>query len=173
MRRLAITFIAFLLVSCASVGPDYKYRETIKVDPYEPDRWSHVITQRSNGRSLSEMVPKGQTLKNWKEIITFQFYAKEVDSHSVSQHLQTKERLLRRACPGIKFNVLSSNEKEALYEWSINGCIGHADQFAIARYIKTEQGIHHVGYEKKTIQKLEEEWSKWRKVIKSARVVKI
>lgn len=158
------------------VRQSYSYPETpemIQVNVYDNTRWNRGSGTKSDRQFITEAVPKGQTVHNWKEIITMQYYSKSADNYSISQHLKEKQVLLKNACPNISFKVLSETETEAVYKWSIKDCKGQEDQFEVARFIKTEHGIHRVSYAQKSKAHDIAEHNKWLKIVKEAYVVKI
>lgn len=145
----------------------------IQVNVYDNTRWDRGTGTGNAGYFITEAVPKGQTVHNWKEMITMQYYSKKADNRSISKHLQDKKQVLTKVCPDIDFKVLSETETEAVYKWSVANCKGHQDQFELAKFIKTEHGVHRVAYAQKSKTQDKAEHDKWLKIIKAAYVVKI
>lgn len=175
MKKLLLPLLSiFLLSSCMLAQPKrYTYPEMVQVNVYDNTRWNQGKGGGNENQFITEATPKGQTVNNWKELITLQYYSKNADNYSITQHLKEKESLLTSVCPNIKFNILSESDKDAVYQWSISNCKGQEDQFEVARYIKTDNGIHRVSYSQKNSNPMQEDYEKWLYIIKDARVVKI
>ena len=173
-KIITVVLATFILSSCMLAQPKkYTYPEMVQVNVYENSRWQQGKGGGDANQFITEATPKGQSVNNWKELITLQYYSKATDNYSITQHLKEKESLLTGACPDINFNLLSESGTEAVYQWSISNCKGQDDQFEVARYIKTDNGIHRVSYSQKNSSPTQKDYDKWLYIIKDARVIKI
>lgn len=172
MKKIPVTIlIILLLTSCMPPQTKPSYSEKVQVNVYDNSRWELGVGSGNANQFITESVPKGQTVNNLNEIITLQFYSKNIDNHSIRLHLKEKEALLTGICSKVNFQILSETNIEAMYQWILIDCKGHDDQFEVARYIKTENGIHRISYAQKNSNPSQEDFDKWLYIVREARVV--
>ncbi|WP_057462015.1 hypothetical protein [Pseudovibrio sp. POLY-S9] len=71
MRRLLGAVFALLIASGLSFASDLK-NENLLVGM--PEGYKVAFSQNKNGLLVSEMIPRGQSLKNWKDMVTVQIH---------------------------------------------------------------------------------------------------
>lgn len=98
------------------------------------------------GTVFQEYVLKGETVQNWSELVTIQFFPELQDKVSLENFEQSNKANMLKICSNVQWKTLSSNDKERVWEWSIKNCAGQSDQSEIARIIKTKEGIHVFHY---------------------------
>lgn len=157
---------------------EWSYPETISLPLQQRDRWQWGSERKDFDESIIESVPRGQSLNNWREIITFQYYSSQRrrftkfgDMTSVSARLKEKQWVLNLVCPNSTLQVLREDPDEAIYTWSTNGCKGHEPQFEFARFVRTRNGIHRIAYAKKATEFTDDEKHRWLKTINAATII--
>jgi hypothetical protein len=139
---ILFTGITFSLSAKEVAQPVFDNREwaegwSIQQDP----------TQRPPpGTVYKEYVLKGETVENWSELVTLQFFPGLQDKTSLENFEQLNKTNLLKVCPNANWKTLSSNDNERVWEWSIKNCTGQPDQSEIAKVVKTKEGIHIFHY---------------------------
>src|SRR5215813_5028757 len=102
---------------------------------------------RNNGEAIfEEYVLEGETVENWSELITSQFYPGLQKVTNPDLFEGGKRAYLSLVCPEIVWKSLYQTPGERMWEWSIQGCQGQQDQSEIARLVRTQQGFHILHY---------------------------
>jgi hypothetical protein len=89
-----------------------------------------------------EYVVDGDSVENWKELITIQYFPGLQKKTNLDIYEAMTRRNLALICPSIKWEPLSQSSDERIWKWSIEGCQGQPDQSEIARAKRTDEGIH-------------------------------
>jgi hypothetical protein len=127
--------------------------------------WSNK-TERS---AMYEFVPKGQTVQNWKELVTLQFYPGMQD-RSAADFMKSFLALLQSDEPLAKAEMISSSPDDTMMEWNVLGSKQNADQFELDRVIRGKQGLHMIHYAVKTSSFSSADRSKWLNFLRSAKL---
>lgn len=144
-----------------------------KAAPVFDDRsWKLGWSQNKGGAVYEEYVLDGETVENWSELVTIQFFPglnKQTNPDIFEAGQKTN---LSSVCPSIIWEPLYQSDNERIWKWSISGCSGQQDQSEIARLIKTDGGFHvwHYAIKKSSIP-LEKE-KVWLEKLKAIEVVK-
>lgn len=156
---------------------EWKYPESVSLPVDQRDRWQWGTNRTDFDEAITESVPKGQSLNNWREIITFQYYSSQRrrftrfgDMNTISARLKEKEWVLNSACPNSSFEILNAGSEDTVYSWRTSGCNGHEAQFEFARFVRTSNGIHRIAYAKKGAGYTDEEKRRWLKIINAATI---
>lgn len=125
----------------------------------------------SQTRMGTFLVPKGQTVQNWTELITIQSYpnykktsAKEFMNHFLA-HMQKNE-------PTVKSKYISSSPTNAVAEWSIANSQRCPNQHGLERAMRGPQALHVIHYAVKTNKWAEADRNKWLNILNKATIIK-
>jgi hypothetical protein len=118
---------------------------------------------------MYEFVPKGQTVEDWKELVTLQFYP-GLQNRSSADFMNAFISKLQSDEPLAKAEMISSSPDDTLMEWNVLGSKENADQFELDRVIRGKQGLHMIHYAVKTSSLSPEERSKWLNFLRTARL---
>jgi hypothetical protein len=173
MSKPIALLLVSILTSCTIVIPISQPQELVQVNAFDDTRWQRGVGAGNSEYFITEAVPKGQTVDDWEEMITLQFYSKHSHSDSIEKHLRRKEGLLVDACPDVEFVVLYQRDEETAYQWSVDACEGQEDQCEWARFIKTDRGVHRIAYTHKAPPHDRSECVKWLRVVEEAHVVEV
>jgi len=114
-----ICFLALLFTACATdpvaylspgSGPQTTWRIFVG-----NEHWYRGTQSRTRNSHLLEFVPEGQTVENWKEIITDAF----IPGHfsTTTDFVRANLSDLRTVVDGFQSTIISDTGNEALYEW--------------------------------------------------------
>lgn len=126
----------FLLVSVAmAAGPD--------APKFDGRTWTVGHQQRNSNQSITEYVLPGQTVENWKELVTSEVYFKAIPMSAVIRMFEAK---LSRGCPSLVFTVIKQDEQAALIEWRDSGCGGFEPSSELARFAIEQDRVYRLAY---------------------------
>lgn len=171
MNRIVKLAIALLLATglSQSVVSASEWTESIKVNfALDDKQWDLGWSNKSEDVYILEFVPKGQTVENWKELITFEFYPGLQKKINCSQFANGFLQRLTTDEPKVRVMSYLDKPDNAIFEWVLNGSAKNADQDELDRCIFGKQGLHMVHYVKKTKSLSLAERTKWRKFLDSA-----
>ena len=169
MRRIFSYFsLTIVLVVFLSNSAAAKRAESISL-PFKLDNKSWTFGSQT--RMGTFLVPKGQTVQNWRELITLQFYPnfkktppKEFMNHFLA-HLHKNE-------PAVKSKYISSSFDNALAEWNISNSKRCPNQHGLDRVMKGPQGLHVIHYAIKTNNWSQTDRNKWLNILNKAKISK-
>lgn len=142
---------AWLLMASIAVaaGPD--------TPKFDGRAWTVGHQQRNDFQSVTEYVLPGQTVENWKELVTSEVYFKPIPIAAVVKMFEAK---LSRGCPSLAFTVIRQDEQAALIEWRDSGCGGFEPSSELARFAIEKDGVYRLAYSVKGSMKPEKrtEW---------------
>ena len=100
--------------------------------------------QQQNGKqSLIEYVLPGQTVENWKELVTSSLFFQPVP---VAPFVEKLHASLAQGCPSLVWNMIRQDEKTAIYEWRDSGCGGFEPTSELARVTIERDGLYRLAY---------------------------
>ena len=156
MKNSIIAFVLIYLVLGAGCATTQESVQTQQAKPQEEGlQWSvpaagtHWVTGNSKyieGKySITELVPKGETVNNWSELLTIQNFAAILGTpEAFLDQLKTSREKL---CPGTTtWNVIAKDEHSILYEWQAKPCVRWPDQHEISRIIDGQWNRFRIAY---------------------------
>jgi hypothetical protein len=109
--------------------------------------WTVGHQQANDKQSLTEYVLPGQTVDNWRELVTSTVFFQPVP---VARLVDEIHRLMSRDCPSLVWNVIRQDETTAVFEWRDSGCGGFESQTEIDRITIEKDGLYRLAYAVKT-----------------------
>ena len=127
----------------------------------DPLKWVEGNFQYVKGKySITELIPKGETMQNWSELMTIQNFANP--SGTPEGSFESVKRLREKICPGqTTWNVIAKDEHSILYEWRAKSCAGFPEQHEIARIIDGRWNRFRIAYTAKVSEIPAESRSAW------------
>ena len=115
------------------------------------------ISRETIGRASLEYVLPGQTVDNWKELVTSEVFFKPMPI-AVCRQAVRGEGLSRLSVP--RFTVIRQDEQTAVVEWRDSGCGGWEPSSELARFAIEKDGVYRLAYSVKGSMKPEKrkEW---------------
>lgn len=121
--------------------------------------------QDGNARQIIfELVPEGQTIDAWKEMVAQQI---EFTDISLREHFDGWRAMLLRADPKIKITEEKMDDGSILATYVSEA----ADEMSIRRFMKARDGVYMVAYHVRPKFKTDPIWNLWHDIIASASMV--
>src|ERR1700694_2397816 len=148
MKKPALWFAVTLLCGPVAMAGDRDSLELV-LDDQEQAKWEVGYSKQSGDITITEFVPKGETVKNWTKMLTIQGFRKSWGSPSVQALAEGFKKGLAQKCQGVIWNVIENQKNEIVYEWSVENCSGVEDQHEIAKCIQGRWTQFRVAYTSK------------------------
>ena len=171
-RSLGVLVVAMLVA--ASLGTS-NAKKPVEV----PERWSfrfddrewHLGYQVANRQEAArEYVLVGQTIENWKELVTSHYFAHGVPLRDYFEQVKAG---LSRGCPSLTTSVLEESDDNMLYEWRHDGCQSYPPQHQIDRVTRSGKGMLQLSFVEKTAQLSQEKRTAWLAILKAASILPV
>ena len=132
--------------------PQLVFREGLRLSLPTDTKWVTGNSQTIEGKyEINELIPEGETIQNWSELITIQNFASM--SGTPEQILEQLKVIREKACPGsTEWNIIDKNEHSILYEWRAKPCAGYPEQHEIARIIDGNWNRYRIAYTAKVTE---------------------
>ena len=105
--------------------------------------WTVGNQQRNARQSLTEYVLPGQTVDNWKELVTSTVFSQPVPIAPFVERLRAS---LSQGCPSLVWNGIRQDEKTAVFEWWDAGCGGFEPTYEMDRVTIEKGGLFRLAY---------------------------
>ena len=139
---------------------------------YDQRSWHMGREVKQDAKYSVDYLPQGDTLPEWKEIITIQAFGGIQDKGTPEEFaLVMKKHISEWGGDKVTWNMISASDIDCIYEWQIKGKENFIDQYEIARIIKGSEGFHLVHYAKRTAVIDDNERHNWLERLKSAKLV--
>jgi hypothetical protein len=112
--------------------------------------WTVGNHQQSGSQILSEYVLPGQTVEDWKELVTTTTYLDARHAVPLASFVDRIHRSMGQGCPSLVWTVIQQDDKRATFEWHDSGCGGFPPQAEMDRLAVGDQGVYRLAYAVKT-----------------------
>ena len=113
--------------------------------------WQVSREVKQDSKLSVEYVPQGDTLPDWKEIVTIQAFGGLQDKGTPEEFAAVIEKHIRDwGGDKVTWNTLAISDDDLVYEWQIKGKENTADQYEMCRIVKGSSGFHLVHYAVRT-----------------------
>lgn len=131
-----------------------------------PPGWTLAHAEDVQGGSILELVKEGDTIDDWKELITIQNLLKPKGVRNPEGFFSAIKASREQYCPGVtSWHVIQQSESEITYEWSTSGpCMGQPAQSELARVLwnKRDFWVFHYAAKVKELPKDDRDrWLQW------------
>lgn len=123
-----------------------------------------------NAPFIMEYVPDGQTLDNWSQLLTIQYFGPVAITPHVLME-QARDRMQAR-CPNVFWKIIGQDAGSVLYEWRVSQCPALTDQHEVARLMRGIDGLHRIAYVAKVTELSQPQRDKWIKTFSEAYIEK-
>lgn len=172
-KKRAIKFGALLLMVLSLLSASSAYATEEAKPVFDTRHWElgWSINKRAsgNGHVFKEYVLKGETVKNWSELVTVQFFPGLNKKSNLETFEASVKQAIMKACHNTKWTTFEQKQDARSWEFTIKNCDGQPDQSELARAVATNDGVHvfHYVIKKAPMPKhLKETWAKNLKAIK-------
>ena len=111
--------------------------------PFDGRGWTVGHQQKNARQSLTEFVLPGQTVDNWKELVTSTVFLQPVPIAPFVERLRAS---LSQGCPSLVWNPVWQDEKTAIFEWWDAGCGGFEPTYEMDRVTIEKDGLYRLAY---------------------------
>jgi len=157
LRRVA----PLLCLMLFATGAASKVKEVIEYS-MEPGWKIGNYSEVRNKYTITEFIPEGDDINNWKELFTVQNFAKSRGDSSAEKTLDALKANREKMCPGAtEWNVIQKDKDSILYEWHAKPCLGWPEQHEIARIIDGKYNRFFLHYAAKVHELPPDTRTKW------------
>ncbi|WP_404451229.1 hypothetical protein LG329_12940 [Virgibacillus necropolis] len=139
----------------------------------DKEKWTVGAYQEKAGAAILEFLPKGETVQNYSELFTVQFYEDGKKEIGTQAWIETMEKNLNDVITGeLVFEVIEQKDKEGIYFFSVSGDETQKDQQELARVFVEDNNLFVARYTlmEQTMDK--ETKSKWLEKLKNVKLGK-
>lgn len=129
---------------------------------FDQRKWNLAYQNADKTISVAEYVPEGQTIDNWKELLTVQAFPHS-DTNASPETLATAVKIsIQQQCPK-QFADLGTVKAgdQVFYEWFVKGCAKVSDQHEIARILTSGNSYYSIHYAVRQSALTNAERAKW------------
>jgi hypothetical protein len=105
--------------------------------------WTIGNQQKNARQILTEYVLPGQTVQNWKELVTSTVFPQPVP---VAPFVERLRAFLSQGCPSLVWNPIRQDERTAIFEWWDAGCGGFEPTYEMDRVTIEKDGLFRLAY---------------------------
>ncbi len=132
---IAATLFGSVAASAGPAAPRFDGRD-----------WTVGHYVRNQRQDLTEYVLPGESVENWRELITRTDFNDPTHLVSLSAFVDQIHVSLAAGCPSLTWKVIKQEENAINFEWHDSGCGGFAAQFELDRIVVTSRGISRLAY---------------------------
>jgi hypothetical protein len=114
-----------------------------EVPTFDGRGWTVGHQQQNGVQSIIEYVLPGQTVENYKEMVTSQVFSQPVP---VARLVEKLHASLAQGCPSLVWTVIQQDEKTVIYEWRDSGCGGFEPTSELARVTIEGDSLYRLAY---------------------------
>ncbi len=174
MRQFTRSFAVLVVVTAlvAALIGSSSAKEPVEA----PERWSFRFYGRdwqlghqaaNRQEAVREYVLVGQTVEDWKELVTSHSYAHGVPLRPYFEQVKAG---LSQGCPSLRISVLEESEDTIIYEWQHDGCQGYPAQHQLDRASRSGKRMLVLSFVEKTPQLSPEKRTAWLAILKEATI---
>ncbi|WP_338469442.1 hypothetical protein R4Z10_11465 [Niallia sp. XMNu-256] len=150
---------------------DYKYRSTIEMLNFYLDerQWVENYYEEGEGTAIAEFMLAGETLDNWTELYTIQFFENSHSNVGIENYLRNFEQNIPSFVSGdYTFQVIESTSTDAIYEYTVTNDPVQPDMHEVARVFSYENHLFVLRYTKIGPPMREDYKNVWIQLLKDA-----
>jgi hypothetical protein len=131
--------------------------------------WKTASAHEEHRQLMIEFVRKADDINNWRELFTYQNFAK--GKQTPEEFLNKLKAAREKECPAATvWNVIEQNESSILYEWRAKPCLGWPEQHEVARIILGKNNLFVLHYVAKVNELAPDTRTKWIKILQEATI---
>lgn len=110
---------------------------------------------------FDEYVLEGETVDNWSELVTVQFFAGLNKKITLELFEYGTKLGITTLCPKATWQTISQKQKERMWQFTIKDCSPQSDQLELARLVDTDEGYYLFHYAIKKVSLPEDKYKTW------------
>ncbi len=160
-RRLSGTMLLALSLILFAVAGLAKDKDRLGFSL--PSGWKLANSASARDATTLELVKEGDSIDDWKELITIQTMVRPKSMHSLDEFYFKLKAGLEKDCPGVtNWHVIEQTEAGMTYEWSNSGpCMGQPEQTEIARILWSKKSLWALHYARKAKELPKDDRDQW------------
>lgn len=162
---------AILLVCAILILPQACFAEKLQLK-FDERKWELGYNAQDENQGLREYVLRGETVKNWGELVTAQAFFGLQAKANAEGYASNMIMELKKICPDLMWKALKESPDDILMEWEVKNCQGQADQYEIDRIISGENAVYVIHYATKRVPISPEMREKWIKIMSQVALLK-
>jgi hypothetical protein len=148
-------------------GPAPSERVVFDFDGRE---WHVGYSVEAEIQRVTEFVLPGETVDNWKELVTTQAFPGAQKEKSADEIALGLKQVTLGRCPKAMWRVIHQDKDESLYEWQTTRCRGYDNQYEVAKIIRGRTAIYRVAYTNRKLPISDELRNRWLELIRGAKL---
>jgi hypothetical protein len=109
--------------------------------------WKIGFDRVSPLMQITEFIREGDSIENWKELVTVQKFPREFMAPTPAKALELQKQIRESRCPGTsRWGVISEGPDSIVFESQCSGCWGQPAQHEVARYLYGPRTVFRIGY---------------------------
>lgn len=176
-RGVTVTMKRFIVVACLTLlfaSPTFaRGKKTETLDFGTDPGWKVGNARDVKGEySMIEFIREGDDIQNWKELMTYQNFARPRSFRSPEDSLNMLKKIREENCPGVtEWKVIEQKDDSILYEWHAKPCLNQPEQSEIARILYGKNNVFILHFAAKGQQLPPEKRAEWLKTLSEAKIV--
>lgn len=162
----------FAIVDPRGLDPEVsRPQNVLQIEFDDKSRWRLGYRAINRLQSLTEYVPREESVQDWKEMYTVQrLYNLASKTTTEGMAIKVQENLRKRN-PDIDFQVLAKSDSEILFHWREQATKEKPGQHEIVRLVADSKDIHRLAYSRRVAQIPNEEAQAWFGLLREAKLV--
>lgn len=133
--------------------------------------WSQNKNAAGTGQLVfDEYVLKGETVENWSELVTIQFFPGLNQQTNLDVFEGSLKNNIMNVCPAAVWDSFEQQKNERYWQFTVTNCKGQPNQSELVRAVKTNEGIHLFHYAIKKAPMPEDVRKTWLSNLKSMKI---
>ncbi len=139
IRYFFCAALCFLATSCAIT-----FEETVAYPPQSVEGWHQEFGDFGRVGHILESVPPGETVKDWSQIFTIQYF--NGNDASLEEALVSMESRIKSACPDLVMKRIARTPESITYEFWTMGTPPFEAQHELGKFFTGDTGLHRVAF---------------------------
>jgi hypothetical protein len=158
-----------LLISFFFINASFAY-ETVLVDFPQAQGWHAVYYNQSNGESILQYVPKGQSDKNWNRTLIFHSYKRLNWTNNAARFMDRMTSLMEAKNSFQLYKYTKYDDKDSIAVRCIEKNALIPTQCEIYRVSRSHEGLISMHYINKNVQDYIKTYKLWHQILKNVRI---
>ena len=144
--------------------------DVMKIEFDDKTRWRLGYRAIDRLQSLTQYVPKEQSVQQFKELLTVQRLFQMREKKSPRQMMKDIEKNLKSEFPDAFFQTLLDTEEDVLFHWRDHGAKDRQPQHELVRLVAGVKDIHRLAYTQLVAQIPNEQAQAWLNLMRQAQL---
>jgi len=161
MKKIVLNIFLFCNIVVV-ISPATAYAKGKLPQPvFDHRAWKLSWSENRDGNRFEEYTLKQETVENWSELVTMQFFK---GNYNALKFAQGMKQILKKSCPNAGFSIVSNDKdiNSVIWTFQVSDCPGQKNQLEIARAVVVPHvGIHVFHYATTNLALSEKNFKAW------------